>query len=163
MKIQKILIAVDDSKYADNAATYGFELAHSYNAQVGLVNIVEPIIAPATDPGLITGSTFDSGMGTDPEFIKVQQEASENIIQRITKTYAGDLQVTNFTQYGSTAEGIVDCSNEFNADLVVIGTHNRTGIDRLLMGSVAEHVVRHSKVPVLVVPFSESESPHKSA
>jgi len=163
MKIHKILIAVDDSKYSQHAAEYGFELAHLYKAQVGLVNIVEPIVTTATDTSLVAGTPYEMDITTDPEFIKVQKEASENIIQRTIKNFAGDLQVTNFTQYGSTAEGIIDCSLEFNADFLVIGTHSRSGLDRLLMGSVAEHVVRHSKVPVLVVPLNESESPHKSA
>jgi len=155
MKINKILIAIDDSKYADNAAAYGFDLAHSYGAQVGLVNVMEPIITSSADANLMTGTPFDAGIANDPEFIKIQQEASENIIQRITNTYAADIKVSHFSEYGSKAEGIIDCSNEFGADLVVIGTHSRTGLDRLLMGSVAEHVIRHSKVPVLVVPFKE--------
>jgi nucleotide-binding universal stress UspA family protein len=67
------------------------------------------------------------------------------------------MQVTHFTEYGSTASGIIECSKEFGADLIVIGTHSRSGLDRLLMGSVAEHVVRHSEVPVLVVPFKVDE------
>ena len=44
---------------------------------------------------------------------------------------------------------------QFSADLIVVGTHNRTGLDRLIMGSVAENVVRHAQVPVLVIPFKE--------
>lgn len=163
MNIQKILIAVDDSKEADNAAAYGFGLAHSYKAHVGLVNIVEPIITSSTDANLLTGSPFEPGLASDPEFINIQKEASQNTIQRTINNFAGDLEVTHFSEYGSTADGIIDCAAEFNADLIVVGTQHRSGFDRLLMGSVAEHVVRHSKVPVLVVPLNESESPHKSA
>jgi nucleotide-binding universal stress UspA family protein len=59
---------------------------------------------------------------------------------------------------GSTADTIIDCAAQFAADLIVIGTHSRSGFDRLLMGSVAESVVRHSPVAVLVVPLSEQES-----
>ena len=51
MKIQKILIAIDDSKISENAAAYGFELAHIYKAHVGLVNIVAPILLPANRVG----------------------------------------------------------------------------------------------------------------
>jgi len=155
MKINKILIAIDDSKYADNAAAYGFDIAHSYGADVGLVNVMEPIITSSADANLMTGTPFDAGVANDPDFIKIQEEASDNIIQRTINTYARDLKVTHFSEYGSKAEGIIDCSNEFSADLIVIGTHSRTGFDRFLMGSVAEHVVRHSKVPVLVVPLVE--------
>jgi len=154
MKIQKILIAIDDSKISENAAAYGFELAHIYKAHVGLVNIVPPILYPPTESDGITGIPFMGSAIDDAELIKIQAESSENIIQRTIKTFAKGLPVTQFTDYGSTADGIITCSNEFGADLIVLGTHRRTGIDRLLMGSIAEDVVRHANVPVLVVPFS---------
>ena len=76
-------------------------------------------------------------------------------MQQHIKKYARGTEDNHFTEYGSTADGIIKCSTEFGADLIVVGTHSRTGLDRLLMGSVAEHVVRHSNVPVLVVPLSE--------
>lgn len=155
MKINRILIAIDDSKYADNAAAFGFDLAHAYKADVGLVNVMEPIITSSADTNILGGTPFEPNIGNDPEFIRIQKESSENIIQRTINTYGSDLKVTHFTEYGSKADGIIDCANEFGADLIVVGTHNRTGIDRLLMGSVAEHVVRHSKVPVLVIPFKQ--------
>ena len=166
MKISKILIAVDQGKYSEHAAKYGFELAHLSEAEVGLVNIVEPMIAPAPAPDVITGAVFEPPVAADPELINIQKEASENVIHHTIKRFAGDLKVTQFSEYGSTAEGILDCSKQFNADLVVIGTHSRTGLDRLLMGSIAEDVIRHSVVPVLVVPFEvnpDSYRPHKSA
>lgn len=163
MKINRIIIAVDESKYAEHAAEYGFELAHFHKADVGLVNVVEPVIVNAAGPDIISGTIFEPNVVTDPELVHIQMEASENIIDRVIKHFAGDLKVTHFSEYGSKAEGILNCSNQFNADLIVIGTHSRTGLDRLLMGSIAGDVVRHSSVPVLVVPFVESESPHKSA
>ncbi|HVV54521.1 MAG TPA: universal stress protein [Mucilaginibacter sp.] len=162
MKISRILIAIDDSKYSEHAAEYGFELAGFYKADVGLVNTVEPII-PTSVGTTDMISPFDANLMNEAEIIKVQKEASENIIQRIVKTYGGDLNITHFTEYGSTADSILSCAAEFSADIIVVGTHSRHGLDRLLMGSVAEHVVRHSPIPVLVVPFPESESPHKSA
>jgi nucleotide-binding universal stress UspA family protein len=96
----------------------------------------------------------DMGAG-DVELIDIQNQASESLIKGTIEKYAGNLQVTYFNEYGDTADVIVTCSKEFKADMIIIGTHSRTGIDRLLMGSVAEHVVRHSEVPVLVVPFPE--------
>jgi nucleotide-binding universal stress UspA family protein len=157
MNIQRILIAVDDSKYAEHAAEYGFGLAQLYKADVGLVNIVEPMAVPSSSPDIITGAIFEPGIAPDAELMNIQKEASENIIERITRQFAGDLKITHFSEYGSKADGILECSAQFNADLVVIGTHSRSGLDRLLMGSVAEDVVRHSHVPVLVVPFAEAE------
>jgi len=155
MKIQRILIAVDDSKYAEHAAEYGFELAHTYKAEVGLVNIVEPVIVPAAGPDMVTGAIFETSAGPDPELLNIQKQASENIIERTTRRLAGDLNVSQFSEFGSTADGILECAAQFAADLIVIGTHSRSGLDRLLVGSIAEDVIRHSNVPVMVIPFEE--------
>ncbi|MDB4905030.1 MAG: putative universal stress protein [Mucilaginibacter sp.] len=160
MMIQKILIAIDESKHSEHAAEYGFDIARKFNAAVGLVNIIEPAIMPqmtaTADP--IMGMPMQ-GVGIEEmELMDIQKNQSENIVDRIINKLAGDMPVTHFTEFGSTADGIIKCSKEFKANLIVLGTHSRTGLDRLFMGSVAEHVVRHSEVPVLVVPFKESGS-----
>ena len=156
MHINKILIGIDDSKFAEYAASYGFDLAKTFNAHVGLVHSVEPMVTPVTTNDTITGLPFQDSGVNEVELLNIQEDMSENIVNRTIKKYAGDLQVTHFSEYGSTADGILHCSKEFKADLIVIGTHSRTGIDRLLMGSVAESVVRSSHVPVLVVPLVNS-------
>jgi nucleotide-binding universal stress UspA family protein len=158
MTIKKILIGVDDSKFAEHAAAYGFEIARKFNASVGLVNIVEPTMMPpmgaSADP--VLGMPMQ-GVGVEEmELLDIRKSQAEDIFDRTTKKFAKDIKVYNFTEYGATAQGIIDCGKEFKADLIVIGTHSRSGIDRLLMGSVAEHIVRHSEVPVLVVPFKEN-------
>jgi nucleotide-binding universal stress UspA family protein len=155
MKISKILIGIDDSKYAEHAAEYGFDLAHKFNAEVGVVNIIEPMLVPQTGAGIdpLLGSGLASTMAEDMEIMDIQKSHSGTVVENIVKKLGGDMQVTHFNEYGSTADGIINCSKEFGADLIVIGTHSRSGLDRLLMGSVAEHVVRHSEVAVLVVPF----------
>jgi len=159
MKIKKILIGIDDSKFAEHAAEYGFDIAHSFKAHVGMVHIVEPMVMPtSTNPDILLGSSTQMMGVNDIELINIQNDASETLIERTIKKLAGGLEVTHFNEYGNTADGIIDCSKEFKADLIVIGTHSRTGLDRLLMGSVAEHVVRHSEIPVLVVPFPDHSS-----
>ena len=157
MHITKILIGIDDSKYAEYAASYGFDLAKTFNARVGLVHIVEPTVIPATTNDSISGLPFQDNLVNEVELMQIQDDQSENIIQRTVKKYAGELEVTHFNEFGSTADGILSCSKEFQADLIVIGTHSRSGIDRLLMGSVAESVVRNSEVPVLVVPLIDKD------
>ena len=157
MTIQKILIGIDDSKQAGHAAEYGFDIARKFNAAVGLVNIVEPAL---TSPGAGTDPMMGlplQGTGIDEmELLDIQMSQSEKIVDQAVKKYAGDIQVTHFTDYGSTADGIINCAKEFGADLIVIGTHSRHGLGRLFMGSVSEHVVRHAEVPVLVVPLPHS-------
>ncbi|MBB5396284.1 universal stress protein [Mucilaginibacter sp. AK015] len=153
MKISKILIGIDDSKFAEYAASYGFDIAQTFNAHVGLVHIVEPAIIPESNTDTVLGMPLQTPDYNEMNILDIQKDQAESVIERTIKKYARGLQVTHFNEYGSTADGILSCSKEFNADLIVIGTHNRTGIDRLLMGSVAESVVRNSHVPVLVVPL----------
>jgi nucleotide-binding universal stress UspA family protein len=155
MKINKILIGIDDSTYAHHAAEYGFDMARAYDAAVGLVHIIEPVVLPPEPIDTMTGISMGYNVIQDIELVNIQNTQSKNLIERIIKELGKDIQVTTFTQYGITADGIIECSKEFNADLIVVGTHKRSGLDRLLSGSVAEHVVRHSDVPVMVVPAKE--------
>ena len=155
---KKILIGIDNSKYAEHAAKIGFGLARDYSAHVGLVHIIEPafVASPTTDTSMgmpLQGAADISGI----EVMDIQNELSVGIIDRTIKAYAGELEVTHFTDFGSTADGILSCSKEFKADLIVIGTHSRSGLDRLIMGSVAEEVIRNSEIPVLVIPLGEEE------
>lgn len=160
MKITKLLIGIDDDKHAEHAAEYGFDIAKKFGAAVGLVNIVEPVTIPDTtgsvDPLMVTPA---QDIASEMEIMNIQKEGALTLVESFIKRYAAEgLKVSQFVNYGSTADGIIECAREFGADLIVIGTHSRTGLDRLFMGSVAEHVVRHSEVPVLVVPMkSESQ------
>jgi nucleotide-binding universal stress UspA family protein len=154
MQISKIIIGIDDSKYAENAAKYGFELARKFGAAVGLVNIIEPVVPPVDT----TDNLIGLPLVTTPEeinLLNVQTDMSERIIDRTIREFGTGLEVSHFSEYGSTAEGILECSHQFKADLIVIGTHKRGMIDRLLMGNIAEGVVRRTDIPVLVVPFNE--------
>jgi nucleotide-binding universal stress UspA family protein len=159
MKIKKILIGIDDSTFAKNAAGLGFDIARTYKARVGLVHIIEPLPMPSNgNSDIILGSSTQSlGMVNDMELINIQNDASETLLEQTIKKLGADLNVTQFNEFGDTADGILDCATTFKADLIVIGTHSRTGFDRFIMGSVAENIIRHSTIPVLVVPMKEHD------
>jgi nucleotide-binding universal stress UspA family protein len=157
MNIKKIIIGIDSSKIAQHAAEYGFELARAFNGQVGLVHVIEPAAMPLTsnvDP--ILGTSMQDMGAADVELLDIQNEASKKVTDSIIEKFGKDISITHFTEYGDTADGIIQASQEFSADVIVVGTHSRTGLDRLLMGSVAEHVVRHATIPVLVVPMPDN-------
>ena len=156
MMITKILIGIDDSKYAEHAAAYGFDIARKFNAAVGVVNIIEPVLPmdnASADP--MIGISAVGADVADPELMTIRNDHSKSIVDQAIRLFGDEITVTRFAEYGPTADGIISCSKDFSADLIIIGTHSRTGLDRLLMGSVAEDVVRHSTVPVLVVPFKD--------
>lgn len=156
--MKKILIGIGDSKFAEHATEYGFELAHQLKAEVGLIHVIEPTAAVPLGPVDSTmGMPFDTTMDTvTPELIKIEDELAKKVLEKANAKYGEGFKVTNFTEYGDTGDAILNCSKEFGAELIVLGTHSRTGIDRFIMGSVSEYVVRHSDVPVLVVPSKEA-------
>lgn len=154
MLIKKILIGIDNSTFSEHAAKYGFNMAKTFNAKVALVHIVEPTLMPP-NVGMDPLSSPVVSPINDAEIMDVQNDMSENLLEKTEKKFGKGIQVTHFNEFGDTADGIIECSKDFGADLIIVGTHSRSGIDRLLMGSVAEHVVRHSEIPVLVVPMKE--------
>lgn len=145
MKFKKILIGIDDSKHAEHAAQCGFELAKLIGAEVALAHVIEPIVLPDNEIGM----TYPLDM------MDAQTEASKLIIAQTIANFAGDQEVTRFLEIGRPTDLIIEFAEQFQADLIVVGTHSRTGLNRFLMGSVAEHIMRHSPVPVMVIPIKQ--------
>lgn len=141
MAFQRILIAVDSSEYSMQAAKRGLELAHVLNAKAALLYVVDTTKAMGT---------IDGGVLPAQALIILKKEA-EQTLDELAAMYNGN-ELMKFMPEGHPFEEILATSRTWEADLLVMGTHGRTGLRHLLMGSVAEHVVRHSKVPVMVVP-----------
>ncbi|MDT3404408.1 universal stress protein [Mucilaginibacter terrae] len=160
METNRILIGVDESKYADHAAAYGFSLARKLNAAVAIVNIIEPVIAPVSPMTDTTfGLTFEGTADvTALDMVSAQNQSADSLLHRITQKYGEGLEVTQYTDHGAAADAIIGCAAQFNASMIIVGTHHRSGFDRLLMGSVAEEVVRNSEIPVLVVPLKDDKN-----
>lgn len=141
MPYQKILIAVDSSEYSMNAAKKGLELAHLLNAKVGLVFVVDiSKVLGSIDTGVVSG-----------ELIPIMKKEAKQTLNQLVANH-NEKGVMKFTPEGRPAETILETAAKWEADLIVMGTHGRTGLMHLLLGSIAEYVVRHSKIPVMVVP-----------
>ncbi len=144
MNFKKILIAVDNSTCAEKAAKVGYELAKNFDAEVALLNIIEP--APAT---------VNPDFTLAPVFLEAYDNSEENshlLLKEIEKKHSFGINTTYLSIIDTAGHGIVQQAEEWNADLIVIGTHGRGGLYHFLMGSVAEHVARKSACPVLIVP-----------
>ncbi len=142
MNYKKILLAVDSSEYSLNAAQKGMELAHLIDASVAVVCVV--------DASKALGN-FDVGLLPGEALLALNKEAEQTIGQ-LVKMYTGD-EMMKFIPEGFPREEILKTAETWQADLIVMGTHGRTGLSHLLMGSTAEYVIHHSKVPVLIVPL----------
>lgn len=145
---ERLLIAVDDSEYAYNAAEYGFSLAKKINASVSLVHINQiPMTTNVTgdpilgDPGIILPNVMD-----------IQKEHSEKLFADLKSKFAGDTVVNEHILVGDVTNEIVSLAKNGNYSMIIMGTHSRKGFDHFISGSVAESVTRHSNCPVLIIP-----------
>jgi nucleotide-binding universal stress UspA family protein len=142
MALNKILIAVDESTESMKAAKLGFELAHQVKATLGVLYVVDKtreVVNP--DLGITLG---------DSRAALLKQV--QNTIEQFLQLYAGMGEVFQFTPEGEPGKEIVKLAAEWQADLIVMGMHAHGKIDLLLFNSVAEYVIRHAAVPVLVAP-----------
>lgn len=106
---------------------------------------------------LNTASLSDIPLETSWEGVSEAMEKEGRTALNEIERRAGDVPVTTAVREGSPAGEIVDCAVEEGCDIILMGTHGRSGVDRLLLGSVAERVVRRSSVPVLTIRVQSSE------
>jgi nucleotide-binding universal stress UspA family protein len=147
LPIQTILHPTDFSEHSNYALRLACSLAKDYRSRlIALHVLVRPVIAYGE--GVIP---------PDPETLYDDAWKRLNDLQVPDRDHAVDRRLS---EAADAAEEIVRFAREVNADLIVMGTHGRTGIGRLLMGSVAEHVLRGAECPVLTVrtPFHEGAS-----
>ena len=138
--IKRILVPTDFSEPADGALTYALDLAAKLGATVSLVHVFDD------ESGIHSG-----------EFVPMPAEMRNEILadlrRRLNEVVAkrGHSELNPEVLIGPTARRIVESARDSKADLIVIGTHGRHGMAHLLLGSVAERVVRTASCPVLTV------------
>ena len=141
MNVKNILVPVDYSDSGDAAIDYAASLAKEYDAELHFVHVYD-------QPHTNVDAGF-SGYSFPSELPPVDLEAEAAKLQRVTPPKG----VRNCHKFiiGSPVDDLVEYAKENAIDLVVMGTHGRSGLSRLLMGSVAEGVVRRSPCPVLTI------------
>jgi nucleotide-binding universal stress UspA family protein len=142
----RILIPTDGGDPATEAAVHAFELADRDGAAVHVLHIVETSHHSLVGP---YGATVLSTLEEKGE------KATDDLA---TRAEARDLETATEVRSGHTPNNIIDYADEHGIDLIVMGTHGRSGIERLFLGSVTERVLRGSDVPVFVVRTSADEA-----
>lgn len=144
MNFKKILIAVDNSICSEKAAKVGYEMAKKFESEIALLNIIVP--AP---------QTINPDFTLAPVFMELYDNSEENshlLLREIEQKFANGIATTYLTTLDTAAHGITQQATEWGADLIVIGTHGRTGLYHFFVGSVAENVAGKATCPVLVIP-----------
>lgn len=141
--MKKVLIALDNGKSAEQVAKHGFKMARQLQAEIAILSVTD------------TRHLMTAGGVSVRDIVDITKNEFGELHTEIIAKFSPDKQVENFIEEGNPFEKILESAANWQADLIVMGTHGRTGISHLLMGSIAEKVIRHSTIQVLIIPTRE--------
>ncbi|RLM59463.1 universal stress protein [Halobellus sp. Atlit-31R] len=141
----RILLPTDGSDCADLAVEHAIDLAAQYDAELHVLSVVDARDVSHSAPAI------------SPEQVEqTLRERAEAVVEEVAERAAdADVPVVTAIEPGIPDDVVVDYAADHDCDLVVMGTHGRTGLERYLLGSVTERTVRRSDVPVLTVRSPE--------
>jgi len=143
---KRILVAVDGSETARSAFDAALGLAQVMHATLRPYYVIDNALiyfdAPGYDPSLLRNQMIEQGDALASELNAAMRE----------KQVDGEMLTGEVTSSGDVPGLVLNAAREFDADLIVMGTRGRRGVQRLILGSVAERCVRQSTVPVLLIP-----------
>lgn len=145
MEIRTILLPTDFSECANYALSYATSLARQAGAKIICVHVIEPVVPTVGYTGM-----------TEPlPIVDISEQLEDSAERELPKIAEHEecagLDVEELIAHGDAASEIARVAKERGVDLIVISSHGRTGLGRILFGSTAESVVRHAPCPVLVV------------
>ena len=141
---KKILVATDFSTGSDEALDEAIEIGKPSGAEVEVLHVLE------------LAEEFPFGMAyAGADYGMLYASIDKQLSERADRVTAGGLRCTTKIVEGAAVTEITQRGRDIGADLIVVGTHGRTGIAHAMLGSVAERVVRRASCPVLTVPFSK--------
>ncbi|MCS7236363.1 MAG: universal stress protein [Armatimonadota bacterium] len=141
-KVERILVAVDLGETTEATCAAAVELARAYGAEVVFFHVYdvsgfEELQREA--PSLYLDQVLDN--------LRMQVRSRVGRLEEVPARFRVEV-----VPDGPVVQAILDAAERYGADLLVMGTHGRTGLERMLLGSVAEGVLRRAKIPVVVVP-----------
>lgn len=141
--INKVLVPIDFSDYSKSALKYAVNFAKSFNAEIILIYVVEPVIYPPD---------FSMGQIAMPSINTEWDDRAKEELQKLAKSeIVGSANVKTVIKTGKPFVEIIETAKEENVDLIIIATHGRSGVEHILFGSTAEKVVRKAPCPVLTL------------
>lgn len=150
VEFKKILCATDLSTFSNTAVYYGAALARIFEARVHLCHVIDlPIVS-------VHGEAFSY----PPDYLESLQESGHQQLKKLVEPLSVDWEA--HVETGAVARAIVELSEAIGADLVIAATHGRSGLKRLLLGSVSEQLIRIVRCPFLIITPPEKRMSHKT-
>ena len=144
INLKTILVPTDFSEYSNNALNYGCALSEKFGSELHLLHVLQDLVAMVPEPGL--------AFPPPGNYMQELQQSSEQALNDLPPAGWGHgPAIVRTTRNGPPFVEIVRYARENEIDLIVIGTHGRGGLAHMLLGSVAEKVIRKASCPVLTV------------
>jgi nucleotide-binding universal stress UspA family protein len=145
MPIRAVLAPTDFSHHAERAIRFACGLAEKFGARLHLLHVLPDVIAPiGPDPSLITALPAEY-------YMDIEQESLDALSKLIDASWGCSQTVETAVLWGDAVDGITSYARDHEIDMIVVATHGRTGLSHVLLGSVAERIVRESPCPVLTI------------
>ena len=147
----RILVTVDGSDLSERALEPAFHIAQKFGAQVILLRVVTP--EPVALAGRLAGEYGNLNSLRDRQDQQDLLDAEQYLRGLQAEWHNTHVPIRTQTGSGAAPQVILDVAEAVDADLIVMSTHGRAGFSRLLYGSVAEAVLRGTRLPVLLIPI----------
>ena len=159
IKLKKVLIALDYNPTAKKVAETGFAMAKAMNAEVVLLHVIsDPVYYSSTEYSPIMGYSGNMDIvQLQVDSIDGLKEASQLFLDK-TKLHLGDETIQTLVKEGDFAKSILKAAKESHADIIVVGSHSRKWVENIVMGSVTEHVLHHTNIPLFIVPTKQKNN-----
>lgn len=148
VNIKNILCPIDYSVYSEMALKYAIEFAEKYQAKLYLMHVLDIRFYDITDPDLYNVNIIDE---------ETIDKLRERLLKCVNEDTKSKISVEAMIIQGVPFAEIISTAKEYKIDLIVLGTHGRTGLSHAIMGSVAEKVVRKAPCPVLTIRHPEHD------
>jgi universal stress protein A len=143
MQFRHILAPTDFSEYSKKAVAFALELAKKFGAQLSILHVIE--LPPYPIEGYVPPSLSATFLDD------LERQATQDLAELVPVAEAGDVEVVRLVTVGTPYRKIIETAESEHVDLIVMATAGRTGFSHLVMGSIAERVVRTASCPVLTL------------
>jgi nucleotide-binding universal stress UspA family protein len=155
---KRLLVPLDGSRLSSRAIVYATEVARHFGAEITLLHVVHPTTPVPVTTGMVPGDTeitIQAALEADKKNVSSAKRYLRGKVRSIRNTgLSGSYEVIR----GNPTQSILDFAKKYKIDLVIMTTHGKGGLKRVIMGSVADRIIRESGKPVLVVRPQKNRS-----
>ena len=151
--MKKVLIAIDYNPVSEKVVDAGYKLAKQLDAEITLIHVVADVAYYGIQyPNFMGYQGFDTSI--DLNLATEMRNVAKNYLETVAK-HLNDPAVGTELGYGDAADAILKYADDWKGDVIVMGTHSHNFLEKLLLGDVASRVLKHTKVPVFMVPVKK--------